>query len=264
MNFSIFKDEEAWQGMRKAGALAAQTLDHISDFVKPGVTTNYLNDICHKFIIEAGAIPAPLNYRGFPKSICTSKNRVVCHGIPDDTALKKGDILNIDVTVILDGWYGDTSRMFYLGVISDKDRSLCRASYDIMMSAINYVKPGMCIYDIGCFIEQYMKQKYSKYSSVRNYCGHGIGRQFHTQPSILHYKEPIYGKDIYVEEGMFFTIEPMINAGSYETFLSAKDNWTVFTKDMLNSAQFEHTIGINSSGAEIMTLSHKDPNLNYL
>ena len=254
-DIKIYTKKSDWDGMRLAGKLAAKTLDYIAKFVTVGITTNELNDLCHKFIIDAGAIPAPLNYKGFPKSICTSKNRVVCHGIPDDKKLKKGDILNIDVTVILNGWYGDTSRMFYCGDISYKNKDLCEATYDILMNAIDFVKPGIRVYDIGCFIEKFMYDQYPQYSAVRDYCGHGIGREFHTKPSILHYKEPSYGKDIYIEEGMFFTIEPMINAGKPETFLSASDGWTVFTKDMLNSAQFEHTIGVTSEGTEIFTIS---------
>ena len=264
MPFQIYKDDKSLNGMRKAGNLAARTLDYISDFIKVGTTTNHLNDLCHNFIISAGAKPAPLNYKGFPKSICTSKNNVVCHGIPDDIPLNKGDILNIDVTVILDGWYGDTSRMFYCGEISDKNKSLCRASYDIMMSAINFVKPGIRVYDIGKFIEDFMYRNYSQYSSVKEFCGHGIGRVFHDEPSILHYKEPSYGRDIYLEEGMCFTIEPMINYGKAQTFTSSVDGWTVFTKDNSCSAQFEHTIVVNKNGAEIFTLSEIDNNLSYL
>jgi len=254
MTITIHKPEDFIK-MRAAGKLAAQTLDYITEFVNVGVTTNYLNDLCHNFIISHGAIPAPLNYKGFPKSICTSINHVVCHGIPNDKPLKNGDILNIDVTVILDGWYGDTSRMFLLGDVQIKPKRLVQVTYEAMMLGIEQVKPGAKLGDIGHAIQQYAEKH--NYSVVRDYCGHGIGRVFHTEPSVLHYGKS--GTGVVLEEGMFFTVEPMINAGSYATILSNFDGWTVTTRDKSLSAQFEHTIGVTKDGFEIFTLSENKP-----
>ncbi|MBL0318400.1 MAG: type I methionyl aminopeptidase [Alphaproteobacteria bacterium] len=237
--------------MRKAGALAASILDFIIPYVKPGVTTDELNTLCHDKISAQGAIPAPLNYRGFPKSICTSINHVICHGIPDDRKLKDGDILNIDVTVILDGWYGDTSRMYFVGQdIPIKGKRLTQVTYDAMMKGIEAVRPGATLGDIGHAIQSYAEE--NGYSVVRDYCGHGIGKIFHTQPNVLHYGKP--GQGMVLEEGMFFTIEPMINAGKHHTLLM-KDGWTVITKDRSLSAQFEHTLAVTRDGFEIFTLS---------
>ena len=237
--------------MRAAGQLAAATLDFITEYVEPGITTNKLNDLCHKFIINNKAIPAPLNYRGFPKSICTSINHVVCHGIPSDKKLSNGDIINIDVTVIVDGWHGDTSRMFYVGDVSIKAKRLTQVTYEAMMLAIDIVKPGVHLGDIGAIIQKHATKH--NYSVVRDYTGHGIGRVFHDEPTILHYGKP--GTGAVLEEGMFFTIEPMINVGKAETILSKFDQWTVTTRDKSLSAQFEHTIGVTQNGAEIFTLS---------
>lgn len=244
--------------MRQAGKLAAEVLDYITDYVKVGVTTDYLNELCHNFIIEHNAIPAPLNYRGsgsipFPKSICTSLNHVICHGIPNDTVLKNGDIMNIDVTVILDGYYGDTSRMYWVGEPNVKAKRLTQITYDAMMLGIEQVKPGATLGDIGDAIQTYAEKH--NYSVVRDYCGHGIGKVFHTAPSVLHYGKK--GEGMVLEEGMFFTIEPMINAGTYDTKLSAHDGWTVTTRDRQLSAQFEHTIAVTKDGFEIFTLSPK-------
>lgn len=241
---------ECFEPMRKAGKLAAQVLDYIEPFVKPGVTTDELNTLCHNFIIEHNAIPAPLNYRGFPKSICTSINHVVCHGIPSDKILQVGDIINIDVTVILDGWFGDTSRMFNVGKVGIKAQKLIDATYEAMMRAIEIVRPGITFGDIGYAIQSYVEPK--GYSVVRDFCGHGIGRIFHAEPEVVHYGRP--GKGIEVKEGMFFTIEPMINAGSYEIKVLS-DDWTAVTRDKSLSAQFEHTIGVTATGHEIFTLS---------
>jgi len=245
--------KEDFEGMRKAGRLAAEVLDMLTEHVDIGVTTNYLNDLCHNMIIENGAIPAPLGYRGFPKSICTSINHVICHGIPDDRKLNKGDILNIDVTVIVDGWHGDTSRMYFVGEPPIKAKRLTQVTYDAMMLGIEQVKPGAYTNDIGRAIEEYVK-KYG-YSSVRDYCGHGVGKVFHDAPNILHYAAK--DKGIELKEGMFFTIEPMINAGKADTLLSKHDGWTVYTRDKSLSAQFEHSIGVTSSGYEIFTESPK-------
>ena len=246
--------EEDFIKMRKAGKLASEILDYIGDFVKPGITTNKLNDLCHNKIIENGAIPAPLNYRGFPKSICTSINHVVCHGIPSEKILQNGDIINIDVTVIVDGWHGDSSRMYYAGEPSIKAKRLCEATFEAMMLGIQQVKPGNSLGDIGFAIQSYVEKL--GFSVVRDYCGHGIGRIFHTEPNVVHYGKK--GSDIILEEGMFFTIEPMINAGKYETILSKHDGWTVSTRDKSLSAQFEHTVGVTKNGYEIFTISKNE------
>jgi methionyl aminopeptidase len=250
MAIKIHKEAD-FEKMRLAGPLAARTLVYIASFVIPGVTTDYLNDLCHDFIITNGAIPAPLNYKGFPKSICTSINHVVCHGIPSDKKLKNGDIINIDVTVILNGWHGDTSRMFYVGEVGIKQKRLTQVTYEAMMIGVEMVKPGIRLGDIGHAIQQYA-QKHN-YSVVRDYTGHGIGRVFHDEPTVLHYGKP--GTGVVLQEGMFFTIEPMLNAGKAETILSKFDNWTVTTRDKSLSAQFEHTVGVTKDGVEIFTLS---------
>lgn len=255
MNITIHSQED-FEFMRKAGKLAAEVLDFITPYVKVGITTNELNDLCHNFIIDSGAIPAPLNYKGYPKSICTSKNAVVCHGIPDDIQLKDGDILNIDVTVILDGWYGDTSRMFWAGNPSIKAKRLCDITYNALMEAIKQVKPGNKLNEIGMAIEKCIGD--SGYSIVRNYCGHGIGKVFHAPPNVMHFYDK--NASLVLKEGMFFTIEPMINAGKYDTLLSKLDGWTVKTRDLSLSAQFEHTIGVTENGVEIFTSSPKNCN----
>lgn len=247
--------KEDFEKMRRAGKLAAEVLDYITDFIEPGVTTEYLDELCHKKIIENNAIPAPLNYNGFPKSICTSINHVVCHGIPSpDKKLKNGDIMNIDVTVILDGWYGDTSRMYYVGEPNVKAKRLCQVTYESMMLGIEQVKPGGNLADIGRAIQKYAEK--AGFSVVREYCGHGIGQVFHDEPNVLHFAERGYG-ELVLEPGMFFTIEPMINVGKKETKVSNFDGWTVTTKDRSLSAQFEHTIGVTEDGYEIFTLSPK-------
>lgn len=259
MNIKIHNPED-FQGMRAAGKLAAEVLDYITDYVKEGSTTNYLNDLCHQFIVDKGAIPAPLNYKGFPKSICTSLNHVVCHGIPSDRVLIDGDILNIDVTVILDGWHGDTSRMFYIGTPSVKAKRLVEATYEAMLLGIEQVRPGGKFGDIGCAIESYINKQ--RFSVVRDFVGHGIGRNFHEQPNVFHFGQK--GTGPLMKEGMFFTIEPMINAGSYETIVSKIDGWTAMTKDRSLSAQFEHTLAVTSTGYEIFTLSPKGLNVPVL
>lgn len=251
MTITIHNSED-FAKMRIAGKLAAEILDYITPFVEVGVTTNYLNDLCHKKIIENNAIPAPLNYRGFPKSICTSVNHVICHGIPSDKTLKNGDILNIDVTVIVDGWHGDTSRMYFVGDdIPIKAKKLTQITYECMMMGIEKVKPEIHLGEIG-FVIQNHAEKHG-FSVVRDYCGHGIGKVFHAEPSVLHYGKKNSG--ILLKEGMFFTIEPMINVGTFETLLSKHDGWTVTTRDKSLSAQFEHTIGVTKDGFEIFTAS---------
>lgn len=253
MSVTLHKPED-FVKMHKAGQLAASVLDFITPHITPGVTTDELNDICHNYIIEHGAFPAPLNYRGFPKSICTSINHVVCHGIPGPKALKKGDIVNIDVTVILDGWYGDTSRMYWAGEPSIMAKRLTRVTYEAMMLGIEQVRPGATLGDIGHAIQQYAEKH--NYSMVRDFCGHGIGRVFHAEPSVLHYGKP--GTGMVLEEGMFFTIEPMVNVGGHGVIVSNKDGWTATTRDKSLSAQFEHTLGVTKDGFEIFTESPKN------
>jgi len=237
--------------MRKAGKLAAEVLDYITPFVKPGVTTGELDRLCHEFILDHKAIPAPLNYRGFPKSTCISINHVVCHGIPGDRKLMDGDIANIDITVILDGWYGDTSRTYLIGdKVPLKARRLVDVTYDAMMLGIEQVRPGVHLGAIGYAIQNFAESH--RFSVVRDFCGHGIGKVFHAAPSVLHYGRPNEGPVL--KEGMFFTIEPMINAGRYEVKVLA-DGWTAVTKDKSLSAQFEHTVAVTADGYEIFTLS---------
>ncbi|MEO0348010.1 MAG: type I methionyl aminopeptidase [Pseudomonadota bacterium] len=242
-----------YESMRVSGKLAATVLDHITNYVKVGVTTEELNQICHDYIIANNAIPAPLNYKGFPKSICTSVNHVVCHGIPSDKKLLDGDIVNIDVTVIVDGWYGDSSRMYFAGKPDVKATRLVNTTYDCLMLGIEQVKPGATLGDIGYTIQSHAEGL--GYSVVRDYCGHGIGSEFHAEPSVLHYGKKGHG--VVLEEGMFFTIEPMINIGRAETKLSAHDGWTVTTRDRSLSAQFEHTLAVTKDGYEIFTSSPK-------
>lgn len=250
--FVIHKPED-FASMRKAGRLAAETLDYITPYVKPGVTTAELDKLCHDYIIDHKAIPAPLGYKGYPKSICTSVNHVVCHGIPGEKELEEGDIVNIDVTVILDGWHGDTSRMFLVGEkIPVKAKLLVDATYEAMMLGIQQVKPGVHLGDIGFAIQSFAEGK--KFSVVRDFCGHGIGKIFHMPPSVLHYGTRGSGPKL--QTGMFFTIEPMINAGTWQTKILS-DGWTAVTKDKSLSAQFEHTLAVTETGYEIFTLSPK-------
>lgn len=253
MQYTINIYEAAdYEGMRAAGRLAAEVLDYITDFVEVGTTTDHLNQLCHEFIISRNAIPAPLNYKGFPKSICTSLNHVVCHGIPNEKKLQEGDILNIDVTVILNGYYGDSSRMYVAGKAPIKAMKLIANTYECLMLGIEQVKPGVQLKEIGRAIEAHAKK--SGFSVVRDFCGHGIGKRFHENPSVLHYYEPAL--EVELKEGMFFTIEPMINAGDWKVKVLA-DGWTAVTRDKSLSAQFEHTIGVTATGCEIFTLSPK-------
>lgn len=252
MSVTIHSQEE-FVKMRKAGKLAAEVLDYITDFVKVGVTTNELNDLCHNFIIEHNAIPAPLNYKGFPKSICTSINHVICHGIPNANKLRDGDIINIDVTVIVDDYHGDTSRMYIAGEPSVKAQRLIDVTYKALMLGIAQVKPGAHLGDIGHAIQTFVEKEH--YSVVREYCGHGIGKVFHDAPNVMHYGDK--GTGLVLQKGMFFTIEPMVNVGKPDTKLSIHDHWTVTTRDRSLSAQFEHTMGVTDTGCEIFTLSPK-------
>ncbi|MDB2528740.1 MAG: type I methionyl aminopeptidase [Candidatus Puniceispirillaceae bacterium] len=242
--------EDGFAGMRKAGSLAASVLDMITPHVVAGVTTAALDKLCHDFILQHGAVPAPLNYKGFPKSTCISLNHVVCHGIPGDKALRDGDILNIDVTVILDSWYGDTSRMFYVGAPSVKATRLIEITYECLMRGIAAARPGNRLGDIGHAIQSFAESQ--RFSVVRDFTGHGLGQTFHCAPTILHYGQA--GEGMRLEPGMIFTIEPMINAGRYETKILA-DGWTAVTRDKSLSAQFEHSIGVTEGDPEIFTLS---------
>ncbi len=249
---------EGFDGMRRAGQLAAATLDYIAPFVKPGVTTDSLDLACLAFVLDHGGVPAPLHYRGFTKSICTSVNHVVCHGIPSDKQLFEGDIVNIDVTAILDGWHGDTSRMFFVGEVGRKAARLCDVTYEAMMRGIAQVRPGATVGDIGHAIQSYAEEH--RYSVVRDFCGHGVGRVFHDVPNILHYGEP--GEGPRLMAGMMFTVEPMINLGKWQIRM-LQDGWTAVTKDRSLSAQFEHVVGVTETGVEIFTTSpkgmHKPP-----
>ena len=245
-------DAAGFAGMRKAGRLAAEVLDMITPHVQPGVTTEELDQLCHDFIVGRNAIPAPLNYRGFPKSICTSINHVVCHGIPGPRKLLEGDIVNIDVTVIVDGWHGDSSRMYCTGKVGIQAMKLIDVTYEAMMRGIEMVRPGATVGDIGHAIQTFAEK--NRFSVVRDFCGHGIGRIFHDTPSILHFGRPAQGPEL--KPGMFFTVEPMINAGRFDVKI-LEDGWTAVTRDKKLSAQFEHTVGVTETGREIFTLSPK-------
>ena len=248
------KTPEQIEKMRIAGKLAAEALSMIGEYVVPGVTTDELNTICHEHIVNVQkAIPAPLDYHGFPKSICTSVNHQVCHGIPSDKKLKKGDIINIDITVIKDGFHGDTSKMFYVGKPNVAAKRLCEITQESMRLAIAKVKPGLRIGDIGNIIQTFVESNH--YSVVREYCGHGIGEVFHEEPQILHYGKPNTGAEL--KAGMTFTIEPMVNLGKRHVKL-LPDKWTVVTKDHKLSAQWEHTIAVTETGVEILTLREEE------
>ena len=255
---AVIKTPEEIEKMRVAGRLAADVLEMIEPHVVPGVTTDELNTICHDYIVDQQqAIPACLGYRGFPKSVCTSVNHVVCHGIPSpDKVLKNGDIINIDVTVIKDGWHGDTSKMFYVGEPSVLARRLVETTRECMLAGIKMVKPGARLGDIGHRIQKMAEGE--RFSVVREYCGHGIGEGFHEEPQVVHYGKP--GTGLELQEGMVFTIEPMINAGKAANKL-LPDNWTVVTKDRKLSAQWEHTIAVTADGYEVLTARSEETDL---
>lgn len=251
----VIKSKQDIDKMRIAGQLTAEVLRMISEHVRVGVTTDELNDICHHYITETqDAIPAPLNYRGFPKSICTSVNDVVCHGIPANKKLKNGDIINIDITVIKDGWHGDSSKMFFIGKPPIRAQRLAEVAHDAMVLGIEMIKPGENLRNIGKAIQAYAESHH--FSVVREYCGHGIGQVFHEAPQVLHYDSP--HNNITLETGMVFTIEPMINAGKQHTRLM-NDEWTVKTRDRSLSAQWEHTIAVTEKGYEVLTRLPGDP-----
>ncbi len=254
------KNQQDIEKMRIAGKLASEVLDYIAPYVVHGVTTDQLDKLCHDYIVDVQkAIPAPLNYapdghRPYPKSICTSINQQICHGVPSDKMLKNGDIVNIDITVIKDGYHGDTSRMFCIGEASIQAKRLCDITYQAMWLGIEKVKPGATLGDIGHAIQTYAEK--SGYSVVREFCGHGIGKKFHEDPQVLHYGKP--GMGLKLQTGMMFTIEPMINAGKRD-IKQMPDGWTIVTKDRSLSAQWEHTILVTESGYEVMTLSAGSP-----
>ena len=254
MSISL-KSKKDIEKMKIAGRKAASVLEMLDDHVKPGVTTNQLDEIAYKFITEElKCIPANINYNGYPKTLCTSVNQVVCHGIPsDDKVLKNGDIINIDVTVIEDGWHGDTSKMYLVGKVSDHAKRLVEVTQECMYAGIKEVKPGAYLGDVGAAIQEHAENNH--YSVVRDYCGHGIGQVYHEEPQVLHYGHRHEGLEL--KEGMCFTIEPMINLGGYQTKL-LNDGWTVVTKDGRLSAQWEHTIAVTSSGYEILTLRSEE------
>jgi methionyl aminopeptidase len=249
---------EAFAAMRKAGQLAAAALDMLVPQVAPGVTTEHLDDLVFEFAMDHGAIPAPLHYRGFPKSICTSINHVVCHGIPGPKPLREGDILNIDVTLIVDGWHGDTSRMYPVGRVNRRAERLIQVTYEALERGIAAVRPGATTGDIGHAIQVFAEAE--RCSVVRDFCGHGLGQVFHDRPNILHYGEP--GEGVVLQPGMLFTIEPMINLGKPHVKV-LPDGWTAVTRDRELSAQFEHTVGVTETGCEVFTFSpaglHKPP-----
>ena len=243
---------DAFAGMHKAGQLVAEALDLLVDEVRPGVTTEALDALVFDFAMAHGAIPAPLNYRGFPKTICTSLNHVVCHGIPGPRVLKDGDVLNFDVTFIVDGWHGDSSRMYGVGKISRAAERLLEVTYNALMRGVAAVRPGATTGDIGAAIQAYAEAE--RCSVVRDFCGHGLGRVFHDRPNILHYGEP--GEGLQLKPGMLFTIEPMINLGKPPVKILS-DGWTAVTRDRSLSAQFEHTVGVTETGCQVFTLSAK-------
>ena len=242
--------KEAFEKTRIAGSIAAGALDEVSKIVKPGISTNEIDKTCYEYINDHKAYSAPLYYRGFPKSCCTSVNHVVCHGIPSEKILRDGDIMNVDVTALKEGWHGDTSRMFKIGEVSVKAEKLIQTTYEAMMKAIEVVKDGVLLGDIGSAIQSHVES--NGFSVVQDFCGHGIGQSFHQEPNVLHYGKKGTGEKI--KTGMIFTVEPMINLGKFET-KTLKDGWTAVTKDKTLSAQFEHTIGVTNEGYEIFTLS---------
>jgi len=251
------KSADEIEKMRKAGRLAADVIDMITPHVVAGISTEELDKICHDYIVDVqGAIPAPLNYHGFPKSICTSINNVVCHGIPGEKKLKKGDIVNVDITVIKDGYHGDTSKMFIIGKSSVKAQRICRIAQECMYKGIEQVKPGAKLGNIALAIDAHAKK--NNCSVVRDYCGHGIGAKFHAEPQVVHYDDGKTDKSPILEAGMTFTIEPMVNLGGYEVNTSKVDGWTVTTKDKSLSAQWEHTILVTNDGYEILTLREEE------
>ena len=242
--------KEAFEKTKIAGSVAAGALDQVSKIIRPGISTDKIDKICYEYINDNKAYSAPLFYRGFPKSCCTSANHIVCHGIPSNKVLKEGDIINVDVTALKDGWHGDTSRMFKIGEVSVKAEKLVNTTYEAMMKGIEVIKDGIHLGDIGFAIQTHVEAH--GYSVVQDFCGHGIGQLFHQEPNVLHYGEKGTGEKI--KEGMMFTIEPMINLGNYET-KTLNDGWTAVTKDKSLSAQFEHTIGVTKDGCEIFTKS---------
>ena len=246
---------ESFEKTMLAGSIAAGALDEVNNIIKPGLSTLEIDKLCYQYINDHKAFSAPLYYRGYPRSCCTSSNHVVCHGIPSEKILNDGDIVNVDVTAIKDGWHGDTSRMFVVGECSVKAKKLIKVTYEAMMKSINVIKANTKIGNIGYTIQKIVEAE--GFSVVRDFCGHGIGKNFHESPNVLHYGEKDSGQEL--KEGMIFTVEPMINSGKFET-KTLKDGWTAVTKDKSLSAQFEHTVGVTKEGYEIFTLSKKGLN----
>ena len=246
---------ESFEKTKLAGAIASGALDEVDQIIKPGVNTLKIDELCYQYINDHKAFSAPLYYRGYPKSCCVSTNHIVCHGIPSEKVLVEGDIVNVDVTAVKDGWHGDTSRMFVVGDCSVKAKKLIKVTYEAMMEGIKTIKANINIGNIGYIIQK--KVEAEGFSVVRDFCGHGIGKKFHESPNVLHYGEKNSGQKL--EEGMIFTVEPMINSGKFET-KTLKDGWTAVTKDKSLSAQFEHTVGVTKEGYEIFTLSKKGLN----
>ena len=246
---------ESFEKTKIAGSIASGALDEVNKIIEPGVSTLEIDKLCYEYINDHKAYSAPLFYRGYPKSCCTSANHIVCHGIPSKKILNNGDIINVDVTAIKDGWHGDTSRMFVVGECSVKAKKLIKTTYEAMMKAINIIKADIKIGNIGFTIQSIVEAE--GFSVVRDFCGHGIGKQFHESPNILHYGEKNTGQEL--KSGMIFTVEPMINIGKFET-KTLNDGWTAVTKDKSLSAQFEHTVGVTNEGYEIFTLSKKGLN----
>ena len=246
---------ESFEKTKLAGAIASGALDEVDQIIKPGINTLKIDELCYEYINDHKAFSAPLYYRGYPKSCCVSTNHIVCHGIPSEKVLVEGDIVNVDVTAVKDGWHGDTSRMFVVGDCSAKAKKLIKVTYEAMMESIKTIKANINIGNIGYTIQK--KVEAEGFSVVRDFCGHGIGKKFHESPNVLHYGEKNSGQKL--EEGMIFTVEPMINSGKFET-KTLKDGWTAVTKDKSLSAQFEHTVGVTKEGYEIFTLSKKGLN----
>ncbi len=251
----IYNEEER-EALRRAGRFNAQLMDYIRRFVRPGITTGEIDRLVYEYTLDHGHTPACLGYRGYPKSVCTSVNEVVCHGIPDNTVLKEGDIINVDLTTIVDGWYADQSETFLVGEVSETARRLVQTAFDALWVGIRAIKPNGRVFDIGNAIAEFVRP--TGFSIVREYQGHGIGRQFHQEPGVPHYPDP-RTKRVYIRPGMCFTIEPMLNEGTWRTVLDERDGWTVRTKDGKLSAQFEHTILMTEDGPEVLTVTNDGP-----
>lgn len=257
----LYLDEAEREGLRAANRFNAQLMDFVREHIRPGISTLELDRLVYEYTTDHGHIPATLGYKGYPCSICASVNEVVCHGIPNATPLREGDIVNIDLTTIVNGWYGDSSETFLIGKVSDDARRLVQVAFDALYVGIQAAQPFTPLYEIGKAIERFVKAR--GFEVVREYQGHGIGREFHQEPGVPHYYQRVGAPHILIEPGMCFTVEPMINMGTWRTFLDTRDNWTVRTLDMALSAQFEHTILITETGPEILTLTQNGPQMGH-